>query len=89
MPRRRCTIINRYGLHARACAKFLAIAGEYHSRILVHKGEQTAPAESLTRLLMLAAGPGTELELEAEGEDAEAALRALENLIGNRFDEAE
>lgn len=89
MAKRQLTLINKYGLHARACAKLLATAGQFESTIILRKGEQEAPAQSLTRLLMLAAGPGTVLDVHAEGEDAEAALAALERLIGERFGEVE
>lgn len=89
MAKRRLTLVNKYGLHARACAKLLATAGQFESRITVCKGEQQAPAQSLTRLLMLAAGPGTELDVHAEGRDADEALSALEALIENRFGESE
>lgn len=89
MASRRFTLVNKYGLHARACAKLLNTAGQFESRIVVVKGEQEAPAQSLTRLLMLAAGPGTELTVHAEGQDADAALAALGALIENRFEETE
>jgi len=89
MPSRRLTLVNRYGLHARACARLLAIAAQFDSDITLRKDERIASARSLTRLLMLAAGPGSELDVLAEGPDADAALDALEALVNNRFDEGE
>lgn len=87
MAQRTFTLINKRGLHARACARLLAVASEYRSQITLQRGERQASAESLSRMLMLAAGPGSELAVQADGEDAEAALDALERLIADRFGE--
>ncbi len=85
--RRNVTIINERGLHARASAKFVAMAQEYNVRVLVRRGTETVDASSIMDLLMLAAGPGTELEIEATGPDASAAIDALCDLVDCKFGE--
>lgn len=89
MPERPITIVNRLGLHARAAGKFVALAGRYSSRIRVRRGDREVNGKSIMGVMMLAAGKGTELLLSAEGEDAEAALDALAQLVADRFDESE
>ncbi len=84
---RRLVIINERGLHARAAAKFVATAGTFTSEITVTKDDTSVSGRSIMGLMMLAAGPGTTIEVSAEGSDAGAALAALETLVGNRFDE--
>ncbi|KAA0874052.1 HPr family phosphocarrier protein [Nitrincola tapanii] len=83
------TIINKLGLHARAAAKLSAEAGRFACRIEVEKAGRRVDCKSIMAVMMLAASQGTELVFHFEGEDAEAALLALEALINNRFDEAE
>ncbi len=85
---RRVTILNSRGLHARAAAKFATLAGGFQSQVLVSKGELTVSGLSIMGLMMLAASPGSELDLEATGADAEAAINALDSLIADRFEEA-
>ncbi|MFV8835879.1 HPr family phosphocarrier protein [Aquisalimonas sp.] len=89
MPTRDVTIINKLGLHARAAAKFVAMAGRYQAGIQVHRDGKTVNGKSIMGMMMLAAGRGTTLTLEADGEDASDALDALETLINARFEEAE
>ena len=89
MPRLDTTIINKLGLHARAAAKFVATASDFESEIQLCKGERCANGKSIMGIMMLAASKGTEVSIDADGIDAEAALKALDNLINNRFDEAE
>ncbi|HKK23390.1 MAG TPA: HPr family phosphocarrier protein [Pseudohaliea sp.] len=90
--RREVTIINKLGLHARAAARFVSCAAAHSSRIRAGRaGEDGAMVDgkSIMAVMMLAAGKGTALVLEAEGDDAEAAVAALCALIDDRFEEEE
>ncbi len=80
-------ISNRRGLHARAAAKFVKCAEAFSADIEVRKQETTVSGLSIMGLMMLAAVPGSRIEVQAAGADAAAALAALSKLIGNRFDE--
>ena len=82
-------IVNKRGLHARASAKFVKCASTFEAEVRVSKDGHTVDARSIMGLMMLAAGPGCCIEIEAEGEQAEAALDALVELVTNRFDEEE
>ena len=84
---RRVTIRNQRGLHARAAAKFVKTAEAYEAEIRVVKDETEVLGTSIMGLMMLAAGPGTEIDLRATGADADAALDALARLIDRKFDE--
>ena len=87
-PLRRCaTIVNERGLHARAAAKFVKLVDGFDATILVERNGTEVDGRSIMGLMMLAAGPGTELQLCASGPEAEAALAALADLIGRGFDE--
>jgi phosphocarrier protein HPr len=83
------TIINAFGLHARASAKFVSTAAKFQSRVEVTKGTQTINGKSIMGVMLLGANKGTELTLEVEGPDEVELERALVNLINNRFNEAE
>ncbi len=85
--RRRVTILNNRGLHARAAAKFATAAGRFEAKIWVTRGELTVSGLSIMGLMMLAAAPGQDLELVATGPDAVAAIDALTTLIANKFEE--
>ncbi len=89
MISREITIINKLGLHARAAAKLVTCASEFHSNIQLSNNEQTVNGKSIMGVMMLAAGKGTVLLLSAEGEDETAAMEALEALIRDRFGEGE
>jgi phosphocarrier protein len=80
-------IINKRGLHARASAKFVKLAADFDAEVKVSRDGQTVDARSIMGLMMLGAGPGSVLELSAEGPQAEAALEALAELISSRFEE--
>ncbi|MDD3838776.1 MAG: HPr family phosphocarrier protein [Phenylobacterium sp.] len=80
-------IINQRGLHARASAKFVKTAAAFDAEVTVTKDGTTVDARSIMGLMMLAAGPGCEIEIAAEGPDAEAALDALVTLVAARFEE--
>lgn len=84
------TIINKLGLHARAAAKFVGVASRFSARVLVGRSaEQLVDGKSIMAVMMLAAGKGSVLHLQTEGEDEQPALDALIELIGNYFDEGE
>jgi phosphocarrier protein len=85
----RVTIINKLGLHARAAAKFVSCTSSFASNIQAGKDGKLVDGKSIMSVMMLAAGKGTVLDLQIQGDDEEAALQALEALIENRFDEAE
>ena len=81
------TIINALGLHARAAAKLVALASIYESEVLVVRDDKRVNAKSIMGVMMLAAAQGTELKLVINGDDAEAAMVAIQGLIENRFGE--
>ena len=83
------TISNKLGLHARASAKLTKLAGSYPCEIFLARGERRVNAKSIMGVMMLAAGLGAEIEIEAEGEDHAVALAALCALIESRFGESE
>jgi phosphocarrier protein len=87
--RTQVTIVNKLGLHARAAAKFVACTASFSSRIQAGQGGELVNGKSIMSVMMLAAGKGTVLDLEIEGDDEEAALAALQELIDNYFDEDE
>jgi phosphocarrier protein len=89
MPSIKAEIVNKLGLHARAAAKLTHLAGNYHSEIWISRSGRRVNAKSIMGVMMLAAGQGTSVLLEAEGPDAEEALAALTKLIANRFGEGE
>jgi len=85
--RRRVTICNQKGLHARAAAKFVKLAEGFDAQVTVEKNETRVPGCSIMGLMMLAAGPGCDIEIEANGPEAEAAVEALAKLVAGKFDE--
>ena len=82
-------IVNKRGLHARASAKFVKCASTFEAEVRVSKDGHTVDARSIMGLMMLAAGPGCCIEIEADGAEADQALDALVELVTNRFDEEE
>lgn len=80
-------ICNARGLHARASAKFVKLASGFESEIRVTRDGVTVDARSIMGLLMLGAGIGCSIDIEAEGPDASEAIDALNDLIARRFDE--
>jgi len=85
--KRTVEVINERGLHARASAKFVKMAAAYDAEVTVSRDGQTVDAQSIMGLMMLAAGPGSTIEIAADGPDAEGVLDALTKLIADRFDE--
>ena len=80
-------VINERGLHARASAKFVKLAGEFDAEVTVTREGQTVDARSIMGLMMLAAGPGSTIDINAEGAEAQAAVDALSELVADRFHE--
>jgi phosphocarrier protein HPr len=85
--RRTVTICNRRGLHARAAARFVKLVDTFNAEIVVAKNGTSVSGRSIMGLMMLAAGPGTSIELRGSGADAERAVEALATLISGGFDE--
>lgn len=81
------TIRNRRGLHARAAAKFVRLAGEYDAEVEVVRGDNRVSGVSIMGLMMLAASIDTSIEIAAAGRQAEAVLTALTALIEDKFGE--
>ena len=81
------TICNIRGLHARAAAKFVGLAERFGAQVEVVRDGQSVSARSIMGLMMLGAGQGTQIELQAEGWDAKEALEALAALVESGFHE--
>ena len=84
---RELTIINKLGVHARTAALFVKIDNRYECEISVEKDGEKVNGKSIMGLMMLAAGPGSKLSVQAQGEDAPRALSELAALFTRRFDE--
>ncbi len=84
---RTVTIVNPRGLHARAAAQFVKVAERFEAEVTVARNGAGVSGRSIMGLMMLAAGPGSELELTATGREAKAALDALAALVAEGFDE--
>ncbi|MET0274244.1 MAG: HPr family phosphocarrier protein [Phenylobacterium sp.] len=82
-------IVNKRGLHARASAKFVKLASTFDAEVKVSKDGQTVDARSIMGLMMLAAGPGCCIDIEAQGQDAAQAIEALAELVAGKFEEDE
>ena len=89
MIQSKVTIINKYGLHARAAAKFVRTASAFSSSIRVGREGGLIDAKSIMSVMMLPASKGTELDIHIEGDDEETAFAAICALIDNYFDEGE
>ena len=85
---REVVICNQRGLHARAAARFVKLAEQFQAEITVTRADQLVSGRSIMGLMMLAAGPGSPIELSATGPDAEAAIAALVRLVEGKFDES-
>ncbi|CAN5202697.1 HPr family phosphocarrier protein [soil metagenome] len=85
--RRTVEICNERGLHARASAKFVKLAASFDAEVRVGREGSMVDARSIMGLMMLAAGIGSEIDIEADGPDAEPAVEALAALVSARFDE--
>jgi len=82
-------IKNKLGLHARAAALLVQTVNKFSAQVSVSKDGQTADGRSIMGVLTLAAAQGSKIQVEASGEDAERALKAIEKLIDNKFNESE
>ena len=82
-------IINKLGLHARAAAKLTHIASGYQCEIWLSRSGRRVNAKSIMGVMMLAAGQGTTVLIEAKGDDAEQAVAAIMKLIADKFGEGE
>lgn len=89
MPQATVTISNKLGLHARASAKLTKLAGSFPCDVWMSKGERRINAKSIMGVMMLAAGLGSEVMLDTQGERDEEALSALLALINDKFGEGE
>lgn len=84
---REIPIINKRGLHARASAKFVQLVERFNAEVSVTRNGETVGGTSIMGLMMLSAGPGTCIVVSATGPEAEAAVTALAQLVGNKFNE--
>jgi phosphocarrier protein len=83
------TISNKLGLHARASAKLTKLAGSFPCEVWISKGERRVNAKSIMGVMMLAAGIGSEVELETDGAQEQEAMDALLALMVDKFGEGE
>ena len=83
------TIVNKLGLHARASAKLTQVASSFKSEVWLSRNGRRVNAKSIMGVMMLAAGKGACVTVEADGADADAALAAIRALIADRFGEGE
>jgi phosphocarrier protein len=89
MQKQNTTIINKLGLHARASAKLTKLAGSFPCQVWITKGERRVNAKSIMGVMMLAAGLGSEVEMETDGEQEDQAMQALLALLADKFGEGE
>lgn len=88
MPQRTLKIQNKLGIHVHPASLFVIESGKFRSKILISKDDIEADGKSIMGILMLGAGQGSEITIKADGDDAEQALNALEDLVIRRkFDE--
>lgn len=83
------TISNKLGLHARASAKLTKLAGSFPCEVWISKGERRVNAKSIMGVMMLAAGIGTDVDLETDGAQEQEAMDGLLALIADKFGEGE
>ena len=91
MPSKILDIINKRGLHARAAAKLATTCAQFSSKIQLRKMDSAnwVDGKSIMSIMLLAAGLGSQIEVSIEGDDADTALIAIEQLVANRFEEDE
>ena len=87
MERRELEIVNRLGLHARAAAQLVKVAGAFGARITLEKDGQQADGKSIMAVMMLAAAKGSVVTVTTEGEDELAAMDAIAALVADYFGE--
>jgi len=89
MIRTTIRVSNKLGLHARASAKLTKLASSFQSEVTLSRNGRRVNAKSIMGVMMLAAGVGSDVELEAEGADEEAAVKAVTALFDDKFGEAQ
>jgi phosphocarrier protein len=89
MPRAEAEILNKLGLHARASAKLTQLAGSFPCEVWMERGSRRINAKSIMGVMMLAAGKGSSVIVDTEGECADEALQQILDLIAGKFGEAE
>jgi len=89
VPSAELLIANKLGLHARASAKLTQVASGFQSEVWLTRNGRRVNAKSIMGVMMLAAGKGATVTVEAEGTDAESALAAIRALVADRFGEGE
>ncbi|MGB4359672.1 MAG: HPr family phosphocarrier protein [Rhodoferax sp.] len=83
------TISNKLGLHARASAKLTKLAGSFPCEVWMSRGERRVNAKSIMGVMMLAAGIGSQIDIETHGEQEQQAMEALLHLVADKFGEGE
>lgn len=89
MLKKKITIQNKLGLHARASMKLISAAGRFECDIFIKHNDTKVDAKDIMNVMGLAASKGTEIEVITDGKDEEEAMTTITNLIKNRFDEEE
>lgn len=89
MPQRTIQVSNKLGLHARASAKLTKLAGQFPCELFISKGSRRVNAKSIMGVMMLAAGIGSTVTIDAEGDQADIALDAVQALFDDKFGEGE
>jgi phosphocarrier protein HPr len=89
MIKTKITISNKLGLHARASAKFTKLASGFQSDVFLSRKDRRVNAKSIMGVMMLAAGLGTEVEIETDGPDEQAAMEVLTALVNDKFGEGQ
>jgi phosphocarrier protein HPr len=89
MAERSVQIVNKHGLHARPAAEMVKAASRFKCDITISRDDLEVNGKSIMGVMMLAAGMGTEVELEAEGADAQAAVDAISALVDDKFGEGQ
>jgi phosphocarrier protein HPr len=84
---READIVNQLGLHARAAAKLVHTASAYQSRVTISRDGEEVDAKSILGIMMMAAAHGSKITVRCQGNDEEAAMKAVTDLIANRFGE--
>ncbi len=80
-------VANKLGIHARPAAMFVKTANQFDCDVFVEKDGETVNGKSIMGLMMLAAGPGSKIRIQADGEDAAKAVTEIEALLKRKFDE--
>ncbi|HRP26172.1 MAG TPA: HPr family phosphocarrier protein [Thauera sp.] len=89
MPRAEADIINKLGLHARASAKLTQLASGYPCEVWLERNGRRVNAKSIMGVMMLAAAKGSTITIDTQGEQEDEALKAIQDLIADRFGEGE